>query len=450
MALLDAGLTATLSREFARKDIQHVDKLQTFKTLESTYFIVISVCIAIVFLLSGTISEKWLNIKTYNPNQISYFLKIISFEIGFQLLLRFYMGGLLGLERQIRANMFQVGWGMLRNGLVVVGIVIIPTLEMFFLWQTISTVIFTVLMKLSLEKILNGKYIFNISLKIEKAVFQRSWQFAGGMMLIAIIAALNTQMDKIAISKLLSLESLGYYTLAISVSQVIIVLVNPIATALLPHFTAEYSAGRNEGVTKLFYKISLLVSILVFSIMANMVFFAKEIIWIWTGKAELAEHISEIIPVVAFGYTMLSLQVIPYQIAIAKGYTKLNNLLGIISLFVTLPGYWILTKYYGALGAASVFCLVQIVTTFIYIYFINKKFLNPLAVSNIFGKHIVLPLLITLCVAYGFSHVPQFIMNSRLISLVWIGISTTITLIVTLSILVPLKELKDVVKNKLS
>ena len=91
-------------------------------------------------------------------------------------------------------------------------------------------------------------------------------------------------MDKLAISKLLPLESLGYYTLVISLSMVIITLVNPISVALLPKFTALYSAGGKNEASTLFYKINLFVVILVFSIMANMAFFAKELIWIWTGE----------------------------------------------------------------------------------------------------------------------------------------------------------------------
>jgi O-antigen/teichoic acid export membrane protein len=442
MVILDAGLTATLSREFARMDIPREEKQRIFKTLESVYLIVIFICISTVFLLSSVIAEQWLNLKEYNLDQASFFFKIISFDIGFQLLFRFYMGGLLGLENQVKANVYQVGWGMVRNGFVVIAIMFLPTLETFFLWQTLSTVIFAILIKLSLEKTLNGRYSLALSITIEKIVFKRVWGFAGGMLLIALVAALNTQMDKIAISKLLSLESLGYYTLAISLSQGILVLVNPIATAILPRFTAQYSANKQKEASSLFKKVSIYVAILIFSIMANLTFFGEKIVWIWTGDMKLAEHISEFIPIVAMAYAMLSLQVIPYYIAIANGYTKLNNLLGIISLIVTLPGYWLVTKYYGAIGAAAVFCGVQIFSTIVYLYFIDKKFIKSKTISSVYIKQIILPLVITLSIAFVFSLVHGFDEYGRIVGLVWIGISTLSTLIVGTLILVPIKELK--------
>lgn len=445
IAVLDAGLTATLSREFARLDNSRTEKIQIFRTLESSYFIIVGFSIIIVFILSRVISYKWLNLNTFDPNRVSFILKIISFDAGFQLLFRFYMGGMLGLEKQIKANMYQICWGLLRNGLVVVVILFVPKLELFFLWQALSTAIFTLLLKLSLNHSLTGHYKFDFQPRIESSVFRRIWRFAGGMLLISLVASLNTQLDKLAISKLLTVESLGYYTLAVSLSMGIMVLVSPISIALLPRFTALFSARKNYEASKLFNKVNLLVAIIVFSVMANISFFAKDLIWIWTGKIELAEHTYLLIPVIAFAYAMISAQVMPFNVAIANGYTKLNNLIGLISLFVTLPGYWITTKYYGTIGAAYVFCGVQTISTLVYLFFIEKKFLNRKGIGTIYLRQILLPMLISLSIAFGFSLIPDLLTNSRIYSFILIGIFTTITFTVTLLILVPVRDIKRIV-----
>lgn len=449
MAVLDGGLTAPLSREFARHDKSQEDKIRVFKTLESSYFIIIGLCIILIFSSSGIIANKWLNLNTLNKDKISLFLKLISFDVGFQLLLRFYIGGLLGLEKQIKANLYQIGWGIFRNGFVVMAIFIVPTLEMFFIWQTISTVVFAILIGLSLRKELIGQYIFDFRPKIEKSVLKYIWRFSLGMMLISLVASLNTQIDKLAISKMLPVESLGYYTLAVSLSMGIFWLVSPISTASLPRFTALYSNGKTVEATKLFRKISLFVSILVFSLFANMAFFAKELIWVWTGKIELAEHTFPLIPIIAFAYSMLSLQVIPFNIAIANGHTKLNNIIGLISILLTMPGYWLMTKYYGALGAAYIFCGVQFVTTLIYLYFINKKFIKRKNISSIYLIEMLFPLIFALCVAYGFSFIPTFILRSRIYMFIWIGVSTLVTFITATLTLTPLKDISHFLNFRL-
>lgn len=428
MAVLDAGLTATLSREFSKSDNSKTEKFAIFKTLESTYQIIVLLTILIVVFSSDYIASNGINLKTFAVDDVAYFIKIIAFDIGFQLLLRFYLGGFLGLEKQVKANAFQVFWGFCRNALVVVAISYTPTLEMFFLWQTISTMLFTILFRVCLYKELIGKYVFDLAFRIEKVVFDKIWRFAGGMLTISLIAALNTQLDKLAISKFLPSESLGYYTLAVSLATAILVIVSPISIALLPRFTSLYSDKKKEEACKLFEKVNLMVVIMVFSLMVNMSFYAKEIIWIWTGKIELAEKASEFLPIVAFTYAMLSIVTIPYNIAIANGYTKLNNLLGILSLIVTLPGYWFATKIYGVQGVAIVFCFVQTMITLIYIYFINKKFLG-ISFTKLYIGQIILPFSVALIVGYCFTFLLEYVKDYKVFTLCWIGFSTILTVL---------------------
>jgi O-antigen/teichoic acid export membrane protein len=444
MAVIDAGLTATLSREFARDDNCGDEKIRIFKTLESSYFILIGLSIVLVYAISGTIANNWLNLSSFDPNRISFFLKIMSFDIGFQLLLRFYMGGLLGFEKHVKANMYQVGWGILRNGIVIFAIIIFPTLEMFFLWQTFSTIIFSILVGLSLKKELSGHYKFDFSFRIEKSVFKKIWRFAGGMLLISLVASLNTQMDKLTISKLLPIESLGYYTLAVSLSMGITVFVSPISIALLPRFTALYSTGKKSEASLLFHKINLFVSIIVFTVTAIMAIFAKELLWIWTGNLDLAENASIYLPIIAVSTAMLSIATIPYNIAIANGYTKLNNLLGLFSLLITLPGYWIAINYFGAIGAAYLFCGVQTGTTLIYLYIISIKFINTHKMSELYINGIFFPFVISLCFAFGFSFTPEWAEQNRLYALIWIGMATLVTFLASFLFLFPKNDVKRI------
>ena len=444
MAVLDAGLTATLSREFARIDNSSEEKIRIYKTLETSYFIITAIGILLVFLSSNYIANEWINLKSFSVEKISYFIKIVSFDIGFQLLFRFYMGGVLGLEKQVEANLWQVLWGITRNGIVVLAIFIFPTLEFFFIWQTISTIVFTILMRFVLNKLLIGNYMLNFQFQLNKTILDKVWRFAGGMLLISLVSSLNTQMDKIAISKFLPVETLGHYTLSVSLAMGIIIFVNPISTALLPRFTALYSQGDIEGANRIFNKTNLFVSIIVFSIMINMIFFSKDLIWIWTSDINLAILASVFLPFIAFGSGMLALQIMPFNIAIANGYTKLNNIMGIISLLITIPGYWIATIKIGAIGAAYIFGGVQTILTFVYIYFINKKFLKMESISKFYIKQIIFPFLISSAVAYLFYLILFFLTFNKINTIILIGCSTILTLIINVVILVSNMEIKEI------
>lgn len=441
MAILDLGLSATLSRELARVDNSHQTKIKLLQTLEALLISIILVSICGVFCFSNSIVNSWLNIENYELKRISIFIKIISFDIGFQLLLRFYMGGLFGLEKQVKANLYQVSWGIARNAFVVLAILVIPTLEVFFIWQSLSTIIFAYLVGRSLKKALRVQNFFHF--KIDKSVLKMNWRFSCGMLLIALVASLNTQMDKLMISSLLSLESLGHYTLAISIATGILVFVSPISLAVLPRFTALYSAEKKDEASRLFEKISLIVAIVVFSIMVNISFFAKEILWVWTGEIELAERAHIYLPFTAFSAAMLSLGVIPFNIAIANGYTKLNNQIGLLSLGITIPGYWLATKSFGVIGAAAVFCVVQTSTTLIYIYFINRKFVKENNVKKLYFEQMLFPLVISMAISFCFTYAPEYVENTRVGYFLWITLATSVTFCITISILLPVRELKQ-------
>ena len=422
LAVLDSGLTATLSREFASDENALDDKIRIFKTLETCYFIITVVIIAIIFLCSNVIAQKWLNLNQIPIDEVSYYLKIISVGVGFQFLSKFYFGGMLGLEYQVKANMYQVAWGVTRNGLVILLLMISPSLLHFFVWQSVVTVIYALVLRVSVFKLLGNSKDFFSKLAIEQSVLQKIKNFALGMLLISLVAGLNSQMDKIAISKLLSIENLGYYTIAVSLSYGLITITTPISTALLPKFTYYFTSGQEAKGVSLFHKVYKYVIILVFSFALVIGFYASEILWIWTNDAIIVEKVTPLVLIMALAISMLAIAIIPFNIAIANAYTKLNNYLGIISLLITLPGYWFFAAKYGSIGAASVFCFVQVIVTFIYTHFINIKFLNQMKTIHIMFKYFLLPFVFIGGLVFALKLLPIHFEN-RILSLCWIGIN---------------------------
>lgn len=442
MMIIDAGISATLSREFSRMDNTHEEKVNIFYTFETLYLIILIFFLIVVLLLAPYIIPNLLNFDNLNNVKILYLTNIISVEVTFQLLIRFYMGGMLGLEKQILANIYQVGWGVLRNGFVVFVIMSEQNIKLFFLWQCFSTILFAMLFRMSLCKLLTGKR-FNIRFIIEFEILKRTWKFAAGMFLVALVAAINTQLDKLIISIYMPLEILGYYTLAVSLAMGLVVVVNPIATALLPKFTGLYSSGKAEEAANLYKSAITYISVLVFSLMSNMILNTEELLWIWTGNAEISNNASTYLSIIALSMSMLALQILPFSIAVANGYTKLNNIIGFSTLIITLPGYLLTTKVYGAIGCAVIFCLVQFLTIVIYIYHINRLFIKQKNVFNSYVDFLIFPFVLTVF----FSYLLNLLMSdfnieyNRFYEFIIISFNTIISLILTYISLKSLKRL---------
>jgi len=64
-------------------------------------------------------------------------------------------------------------------------------------------------------------------------------------MSVTFLAILLTQLDKVLLSRLLSLESFGYYTLAATVAGVLYMVIGPITSAFYPRLV-ELSTQENR------------------------------------------------------------------------------------------------------------------------------------------------------------------------------------------------------------
>jgi len=428
VAILDMGLSATLSRELARSDRNLEQKQNVFKTLESIYVIVFGCLVFVLVAFSGFIAEEWLNVETAQLSDRKTYVLIVSFEVGLLLVCRLYLGGLYGLEKHVSANVLQVGWGIVHNGLVVIAISIKPDLMVFFVWQLFSTILYVILLKNRLNKELLIAFSESIKFRIDKREISSVWKFSLGMMMISFIAFLNTQLDKISISKLLPLEELGYYTLAVSFSMVIVAVVSPIATTILPRVTFLFSDSRMDEAIALFDKINTVTIYFVFSLMWNIVFYSTDLVWMWTGNSAIALKVGVLLPVVVVSYSMLAITMLPYTIAIANGNTRLNNILGIVSLIVTVPGYWIVVGRYGAIGAAILYCAVQSTLAIVYYFYINRIYLTG-NFSTLFLKKILTPFVCTMVLAYCFSLLVNLDSNHRVVVFLVVLCSFLFTLI---------------------
>ncbi len=444
MGVIDAGLSGTLSREFARADRSREDKVGVFRTLETVYFLLMAVSVLIVFLITPFVVDTWLYNEGQKYPELVFYIRIVAIEICLQLLFRFYKGGLLGLEKQVVANVWQIAWGVVRNGLIVLPIFFYPNLEVFFLWQLGSSIVFALFLKGVLSKSFGMTFLVRPG--IDWTVLKGVWKFAGGILLIALIAAINTQLDKFAISSLVSFENLGFYTLALTVARISGLLINPISVATLPRLTTMFSGNRNHEATVLYNKINMIVIILIFTIMFTIMFYGEQIIWVWTGNMELAKNASPLASVLVFGYAMLSLQTMPYNIALANGYTKLNNIIGVASLFLTIPSYIFATKYYGALGAAYAFSIIQTLITLVYVFLIYKKYLVGVTNLKFYARYFFFPLVLAFVFIYPLSRTDLLDLSDRILSFVCLGGLFGVSLVAINLILVPKRSLMEVVR----
>lgn len=442
LAFADMGFTATLNREMARLTVRKdsVEEMRDLlRTYELTYLCISFVLAIIIWVTAPLIAEHWLRSSALDPQEIAAAIRLMGIAIAFQLPSGLYIGGLMGLQQQVRANSLQIAWGIYRGlGAVLVLWLFSPTIFGFAMWQLISNGIYCFSARRSLWHALSFGSI-QPHAHFRWQVFHNTWRYASGMAGMAVVSILLTQIDKLAVSKMLSLEMLGFYTLAGSLAAIPLMLASPIALAIFPRFTELVALGDREQLTKLYHRTCELVAIAIIPAGLTIALFTNDVIYMWTGSAAIANQTSLVASLLLGGQLLQAITVVPYYLALAHGNIKLNLQIGIASVLLVTPLMIYLIMKYGVVGAGLSWLIMNICTLPPYMYLLHRKFL-PGELSRWSIRSMGVPLLVALpCVLLGHWYVTDI--DSRILKFILVGVVGIFTLILTAATLPDLRNI---------
>ncbi len=359
-SVLDLGLSTTLNRELARASAhpEQADRMRDLvRTLEIIYWAIAGLIGATIFALGPWIARSWLNVEGLSVSTVEDVIVFLGLVIAFQWPISFYSGGLMGLQRQIMNNVITAGLATVRGiGAVLVLWLVSPTIETYFQWQLVVSVLGVAWFTITLWRCLprgRGPARFQIS------VVRSVWNFAAGMTGISIVVVLLMQTDKILLSALLPLEVFGYYTLAGVVALASVFAVGPIYTAAFPRFSQLVSLDDYEKLKILYHQFCQLVSVAMLPPALVVAFFSFELLAIWTGDPLIAERTHWLVSLLVVGTALNGLMNIPFAYQLAHGWTRLFFTISVIAVFLLVPLILVLATHYGAVGAAAVWVLLN-------------------------------------------------------------------------------------------
>ena len=426
LAFADMGFSATINREMARLSVKKdpADEMRDLlRTYELTYLCISLALAILIYVAAPLVATRWLRFGELHPTEVTTAIQVMGIAIAFQLPSSLYIGGLMGLQLQVRANSLQIFWGIYRGcGTVVVLWLVSPTIFYFACWQVIANGVYCFLARKGLWRALTYGSI-NLPAQFRWQVFSKTWRYATGMAGMAIVSILLTQIDKLAVSKMLPLEMLGYYSLAGSLALIPLILASPIASAVFPRLVELVALGENEQLSRLYHRTCEMVAVAIIPAGLIIILFTNDFIRLWTGSAAVAEQTWLVAALLVSGYLLQALTLVPYYLALAHGSVKLNLQIGVISVFFVIPLLIYLITKYGIIGAGLSWLIMNICTFPPYMYLIHRKFL-PSELIRWSLRSLCVPFVIALpCVLIGhfyISTIDLFEIRLILICLLWI------------------------------
>lgn len=372
---LDLGLSQSLNREMARlSSLQNPEQelVNTARTLEIIYW---GMAIAVFFLLTVSapfIAQHWLVAQNISDKELIDALRLVAVLIAVRWPVSIYSGGLNGLQRQLQLNIIRATFETFQGvGAVLVLMFISPTIDFYLKWLLIVTVFQVVVMRYSFWNCLPDGYRSSFELSILKKL----WRFTAGMIGISFTAILLTQADKIILSKLLSLSDFGYYTLASTAAMIIGKITAPVFTAYYPKLASLVAVRDHEALTKTYHKGCQLLAVAVFPVAWSLIFFSNEILFIWTQDLNVASKTATLLVLLVIGNTLNGLMTLPYLLQLAHGWTSLTFYTNLILVAFTIPGVYLAALFFGGVGAATIWIVVNASYVLVSLHLIHRRLL---------------------------------------------------------------------------
>jgi O-antigen/teichoic acid export membrane protein len=357
----DIGLSGTLNREMARLSVlpgKEQEMRNLARSLEIIYWCIALVIGIIIVAGSPFIASHWVNPGKLSLVTIERTFLIMGFAVALQWPFFLYHGGLIGLQEQVLLNTINISVSTLRGaGAVLVLWLISPSILIFFLWQIAVSITHTlIVMSFFWRKLPRSKENPVFSIKLLRKI----WRFAAGIGGTGILGILLTQMDKIILSRMLTLEMFGYYALASLIAMSPIRLSLPIFSSIYPRFSQLVSLDEQNNLRQLYHKGCQFMAVLILPACIVIALYSYEIIFLWTQNHVTADKSHLLVSILICGTALNALMELPHALQWSFGWTRLSFFRNLLAVVLLAPLIIFMTANYGPIGAASVWLILNL------------------------------------------------------------------------------------------
>jgi len=370
--IADAGLSASFARQSAREtDPQRLRSLMV--STETMLLGMVGLAGLGMALAAPAIAGRWLQAgQAMSLDAAIGSLRLMPLALVPQVAMSLYMGGLMGQQRQVSANALQAGFTFMRSALVLVPVYLWPDPRVFFAWQALSAWAFLLIMRHTLSARIGGRR--GPDAGFSWTIIRTTAGYAGGMFAMSLISGLNTQLDRLVVSRMRPLDEFAFYSLAATLAQVPSLLAVPISAALLPRFTQLVERGDTPQLRRLYEFNCFAMAGIAASSALTIFFFCPEILALWLHGQSVPPALIPVVRILCAGGLFLALQLLPFQLSLAHGHTLTNVGLGAAVLVASVPLQILLTARHGLVGAAVPWLLVNALAFGILGQVLNRRF----------------------------------------------------------------------------
>lgn len=350
LGLLDAGMSQAVIREvtvrFDSANGRRSAALLLFG-FERIYWIFALSVASVTLLLADPIAINWLKLDglSIELGREAVYGAAVIFAVQFPGSI--YRSLLVGAQAQVAFNSIMLLGVLLRHVGGVIVVLVWPKVTAYLIWYALVSL---------LETLVRNRWAWSAlgvkrnEVKWDINELRSAWKLAAVMSGATLLGALTVQIDKIVLSRMVSIEQFGYYTIAAMVSAGMLQLIYPLVQALLPRAIQlrEDAVALRRLSIKLVQMISLIVGL------GALIFVATGdwLLGVWLRNPLAVEAIYPLLAILLVGTALNAFYNVGYIFWIVHERPRrifYVNFLALVLSMVLIP---LLVTWQGTIGAA--------------------------------------------------------------------------------------------------
>lgn len=376
-ALLDMGLTQTISRETARYRGGITSALQYRQLFRGLSLVFVGIALlggGGLWQVSDFVATRWLNVKEIAQDEVILAVQIMCVSVALRWMGGLYRGVVTGSEQLVWMSSFNAVIATLRFVVVFASMSLFGfTPFVFFLHQLVVAVFEILGLVLMAYRLLPAHHTLGGSIGLSFKPIQPLLKFALTIAFTSSVWVLVTQSDKLVLSGILPLAEYGYFTLAVLVASGVTVISAPITSAVMPRMTRLYAEAKHVELVRVYRKSSRLVSTIAGSAAITIAFCAEHLLFAWTGSNDLAVRAAPILKLYALGNGLLAVCAFPYYMQYAKGNLRYHLIGNGVLVVLLVPSIVYAASRFGGEGAGWVWLGMNAFYLFTWLAYVHGK-----------------------------------------------------------------------------
>jgi O-antigen/teichoic acid export membrane protein len=355
-SILDGGLSGSLSREFAlnKETSTRSSSPKSLLNKAECIFIALSTSgILFIYSISGYISTSWLRLSAINTDEAELYLGLIGMIAALRLWSGLYRSVLIGYEKQKYLSVINIATTSARY------IFVLPLLDVventgfvYFLYQLFIAVLEIITLKVCSNSNINEQTSKDTSLEVKGDYFKSILRTSSQIWSLTLIWVMANQVDKLILTRLISLQDFGYFSVVSSLSAGILLLGAPVANAVMPNLSRFIKSNNHEESQRIYFMASKLVSIVGFPVAFTLVALPEHALFLFVNNVNIANDFSKILQCYSIGSFFLLMSGMTFLLKQSSGDLSKNIKQNIYYLLTIVILMLTATRLLGLEGAA--------------------------------------------------------------------------------------------------